>query len=88
MISLNQAISPQILNNYISMSAAASYSGYCLQYLRLQLRNANLEGVKIEQLWLVEKNAFDLYIKHTQDAIDYHLTAVKFGYMLNLVIDK
>ena len=70
MISLNSAISPHILNNHISVQAAASYSGYCLQYLRRLLRNGKLEGVKIGQLWLVDKGAFDLYIKQTQDATD------------------
>jgi excisionase family DNA binding protein len=42
------------------VQAAASYSGYCLQYLRRLLRNGKLEGVKIGQLWLVDKGAFDL----------------------------
>ena len=70
MISLNSVISPQILNNHISVQVAASYSGYCLQYLRRLLRNGKLEGVKIGQLWLVEKSALDVYIEQTQDATD------------------
>lgn len=70
MISLNNTISPQILNNRLSVQVAASYSGYCLQYLRRLLRNGKLEGVKIGQIWLVDKGALDLYIKQTQDATD------------------
>jgi len=70
MISLNNAISPQILNNHISVQVAASYSGYCLQYLRRLLRTGKLEGVKIGQLWLVDKSALDLYIEQTQNATD------------------
>jgi excisionase family DNA binding protein len=62
MISLNQTVFPQILNKPISVQVAASYSGYCLQYLRRLLRNGKLEGVKISQLWLVDKSALDLYI--------------------------
>ena len=70
MISLNNTISPQILNNHISVQVAASYSGYCLQYLRRMLRYGKLQGVKIGQLWLVDKSALDLYIEHTQNATD------------------
>ncbi len=70
MISFNNAISPQILNNHISVQVAASYSGYCLQYLRRLLRNGKLVGVKIGQLWLVDKSALDLFIEQTQDATD------------------
>ena len=70
MISLNQTISPKILNNHISVQVAAFYSGYCLQYLRRLLRNGKLEGVKIGQLWLVDKSALDLYLEQTQDVND------------------
>ena len=70
MISFNNAISPQILNNHISVQVAALHSGYCLQNLRRLLRIGKLEGVKICQLWLVEKSALDLYIEQTQDATD------------------
>jgi len=70
MISFNQAVSPQVLNNHISVQVAASYSGYSTQYLRRLLRNSKLEGAKISQLWLVENDAFDLYIEQAQDAID------------------
>jgi len=62
--------SPQVLNNHISVQVAASYSGYSLQYLRRLLRNSKLEGIKIGQLWLVEKGALDIYIEQAQDATD------------------
>jgi excisionase family DNA binding protein len=74
MISINQAISPQVLNNHISAQVAASYSGYSLQYLRRLLRNGKLEGIKIGQLWLVEKRALDFYIEQAQ-----HSTNHRFG---------
>ena len=70
MISFNQAIPPQVLNNHISVQGAASYSGYSLQYLRRLLRNGKVEGTKIGQLWLVNKGAFDVYIAQAQDATD------------------
>ena len=71
MISINQAISPQVLNNHISVQVAASYSGYSAQYLRRLLRNGKIEGTKIGQLWLVEKGALDIYIEQAQDATDH-----------------
>ena len=70
MISFNQIDSPQVLNNHISVQVAASYSGYSTQYLRRLLRNGKVEGVKIGQLWLVEKGALDFYIEQAQDAPD------------------
>ncbi|RJP50262.1 MAG: helix-turn-helix domain-containing protein [Anaerolineaceae bacterium] len=70
MIAFNHAVSPQFLNNHISVQAAASYSGYSLQYLRRLLRNDKLEGIKIGQLWLVDKGALDAYIEQVQDATD------------------
>ena len=70
MISINQAISPQVLNNHISVQVAASYSGYSTQYLRRLLRQGKIEGTKIGQLWLVEKGVLDVYIEKAQDATD------------------
>ena len=70
MISLRQTNFPQVLNNHISVQVAASYSGYSLQYLRRLLRNGNLEGIKIGQLWLVDKGALDACLKQVQNATD------------------
>jgi hypothetical protein len=38
-----------VLNNHISVKAAALFSGYSLQYLRRMLRTGKLNGVKIGQ---------------------------------------
>ena len=70
MISFNQTDSPQVLNNCISVQVAARYSGYNLKYLRRLLRNSKLEGIKIGQLWLINKCALDTYIEQAQDATD------------------
>ena len=70
MISFNQAVSPKVLNNHISVQVAASYSGYSTQYLRRLLRNGKVEGTKIGQLWLVDKGALDVYIGKAQGATD------------------
>ncbi len=67
--SINTSI-PLILNNHISVQVAASYSGYSLQYLRRLLRASKIEGIKIGQVWLVDKGALDIYIEKAQDATD------------------
>ena len=70
MISFNQTDSHQVLNNCLSVQVAARYSGYSLQYLRRLLRKNKLEGIKIGQLWLIDKCALDTYIEQAQDATD------------------
>ena len=71
MITFNHAVSPQVLNNHISVQVAASYSGYSTQYIRRLLRNSKLEGIKIGQLWLVDKGALDIYLEQAQDSTDH-----------------
>jgi len=70
MVLSKKSNTPQVLNNHISVQAVASYSGYSTQYLRRLLRNGKLEGIKIGQLWLVDKAALDLYIEQAKDATD------------------
>jgi len=70
MLSFKQASSPLVLNNHISVQAAALYSGYSLQYLRRMLRNGKLAGIKIGQLWLVDKGNLDVYLTDAQTATD------------------
>ena len=70
MISFNPIDSTQVLNNHISVQIAASYSGYSTQYLRRLLRTGKLAGIKIGQLWLVDKGTFDLYLKDAQVSTD------------------
>jgi len=66
MFSLNPNISPVVLNNFISVKAAAHYSGYSLQYLRRLLRSSKLLGIKVGQLWLIDKGSFDTYLENTR----------------------
>ena len=65
-----EASIPLVLNNHISVQVAAAYSGYSLRYLRRLLRASKVEGIKIGQLWLVDKGALDIYIEKAQDATD------------------
>ena len=59
-----------VVNNHISVKAAAEFSGYSLQYLRRLLRNGKLVGFKIGQVWLIEKTAFEAYLSNAIEATD------------------
>jgi len=61
---------PFVLNNHISVYAAAEFSGYSLQYLRRLLRYGKLEGLKIGQVWLIEKTALEEYLEKSVQATD------------------
>jgi excisionase family DNA binding protein len=51
------------LDSWISVKDAAEFSGYSLQYLRRLLRNGKIEGFKIGQVWLIEIDTFEKYVK-------------------------
>jgi hypothetical protein len=46
--------STYLINNHISVKAAATFSGYCKQYIRRLLRLGRLTGLKVGQVWLIE----------------------------------
>ena len=70
MISFNPQTIPIVLNNHISVKAAADFSGYSLQYLRRLLRTGKLAGLKIGQVWLIDKSAFEGYLEKAVHATD------------------
>ena len=53
-----------VLNNLISVKAAAMHSNYSQQYIRRLLRSGKLVGLKIGQLWLINKTAYEAYLKN------------------------
>jgi excisionase family DNA binding protein len=64
-------ISPSVvLCNHISVQTAADFSGYSLQYLRRLLRCGRLAGLKIGQVRLIEKTAFEVYFERAIQATD------------------
>lgn len=67
MVSFNTT-SPSVLNNYISVKSAAHFSGYSLQYLRRMLRNDRLTGIKIGQIWLIDKHSLDTHLLLQQES--------------------
>jgi len=70
MVSFNPQISPVVVNNHISVKAAAVFSGYSLQYLRRLLRCGKLSGLKIGQVWLIDKDVFFTYLERATKASD------------------
>ncbi|MBN2044624.1 MAG: helix-turn-helix domain-containing protein [Anaerolineales bacterium] len=61
---------PLVVNNHITVQAAADYSGYSLQYIRCLLRCGKLAGLKIGQVWLIDKSAFVDYLEKTTKTTD------------------
>jgi len=61
---MDSASIPLVVTNHITVRAAAEYRGYSLQYLRRLLRYGKLEGLKIGQVWLIEKDAFLAYFEN------------------------
>jgi len=68
---MNSILSPLVVvNNHISVQAASEYSGYSLQYIRRLLRNGKLAGLKIGQVWLIEKATFEAYLEKAIQVTD------------------
>jgi len=67
---MSSQISPVVLNNLISVKDAAECSGYSLQYIRRLLRCGKLDGLKIGQVWLIDKDAFDAYLVEVKQSKD------------------
>jgi excisionase family DNA binding protein len=59
-----------IVTNHITVQTAGEFSGYSPQYLRRLLRSGKLTGLKIGQVWLIEKTAFEAYIDKANQAKD------------------
>ena len=59
-----------LINQHITVQAAAEATGYNIQYLRRMLRSGALEGVKIGQMWLIEMDALEAYLKHVESTSD------------------
>jgi len=58
---------PFVLENCLSVKAAAEYSGYNQQYLRRLLRLEKLAGVKLGQVWLIKMVSLESYLDHSFD---------------------
>ena len=59
-----------LLEKHISVQAASDVTGYNIQYLRRILRSGTLEGVKIGQMWLIEIDALEVYLRRIENTTD------------------
>jgi DNA (cytosine-5)-methyltransferase 1 len=62
---------PFVLENYLSVKAAAEYSGYSQQYLRRLLRQGKLAGLKLGQVWLIKMESFSRYLDKAEKSHDH-----------------
>jgi hypothetical protein len=60
-----------VLDNYMSIDAAAEYSGYNPQYFRKLMRSGAFEGIKIGQVWMVSIESLDAFLKGIQQSGDW-----------------
>jgi excisionase family DNA binding protein len=68
---MDVVVSPSfVVTNHISVRAAAEVSGYSLQYLRRLLRCGRLVGLKIGQVWLIDKTDFEVYQAKAKQSAD------------------
>jgi hypothetical protein len=61
---------PTVINNCVSVKAAAFHSGYNMQYLRRLPRYGRLSDMKLGQTWLIDKRTLEAYLEnanHTKD---------------------
>jgi excisionase family DNA binding protein len=59
-----------LINGHVTVQVAAEVTGYNIQYLRRMLRSGKLRGVKIGQMWLIEMDALEAYLKHVESTSD------------------
>ena len=52
-----------LINQHVTVQAAADVTGYNIQYLRRLLRSGTLEGIKIGQMWLIEFQSLETYLQ-------------------------
>ena len=76
MISFNTPIISQqshtgiLINQHVTVQAAADVTGYNIQYLRRILRSGKLKGIKIGQIWLINKESLVAYLQHVESTSD------------------
>jgi hypothetical protein len=61
---------PFVFTNWITVKDAACHSGYNIQYLRRILRCGVLDGIKIGQMWLIDKTMFEGYMQNAHQTSD------------------
>ena len=60
----------QVIDNHITVQAAAEITGYNVQYLRRLLRAGKLDSIKIGQIWLVSLASLQVYFSRAISSND------------------
>ena len=69
MITLNSPHTPKSNSTvacqvkYLTVEAASELSGYNIQYLRRLLRAGKLASIKVGQMWLIQIDSFEGYLR-------------------------
>jgi excisionase family DNA binding protein len=58
------------LGKYISIQTATEATGYNIQYLRRLLRAGKITGIKIGQVWLIEFDSMEAYLRSKTKSLD------------------
>jgi len=58
------------IGKYITAQTATEATGYNLQYLRRLLRAGKITGIKIGQVWLVEFDSMEAYLRSKTISLD------------------
>ncbi len=66
------------IGKYISIQTATKATGYNIQYLRRLLRAGKITGIKIGQVWLMEFDSLEAYLKYNNDSVDKRCGPKKF----------
>jgi excisionase family DNA binding protein len=59
-----------LINQHVTVQAAAEVTGYNIQYLRRLLRSGKLGGIKIGQIWLIEVQSLEMYLQRVETTSD------------------
>lgn len=59
-----------LFETHISVQAAATLTGYNIQYLRRLLRSGKLSGAKIGQVWLIKLSSLETYFQERESSTD------------------
>ena len=76
MISFNSPSNSQqsntgiLINQHITVQAAADVTGYNIQYLRRMLRSGALKGIKIGHMWLIDMEFLGKHLEHVEQTSD------------------
>ncbi len=62
----HDSLAGAVLEEHLSVRAAAEYSGYNEQYLRRLLRAGRLDGTRIGQVWLIKLASLEAHLRKGQ----------------------